>query len=64
MIFKFRHMLLGGHVHVQVFAGNNPDALGKCGDLIFREEEWDEFRKRGRAHFQFVDDTEPEDRDD
>jgi len=57
-------MLLGGHVHVQVFAGNNPDALGKCGDLIFREEEWDEFRKRGRAHFQFVDDTEPEDRDD
>ncbi len=40
MIVKYRHRLLGGHVHVRVFAGDNPDALGGCGTLVFREDEW------------------------
>ncbi len=40
MIFKFRGRLMGGHYHVRVFAGVNPDALGKSGDIVLRPEEW------------------------
>lgn len=29
---------LGGHVHVRVFMNR-----GKCGNLVFREEEWEYF---------------------
>jgi len=43
MIFKLKYKLLGGHVHVRVFAGKNPSALTSCGKLIFREEEWEVF---------------------
>lgn len=39
MKFRFRYKIAGGHVHVRVFAGTG-DTLGKCGDLVFREEEW------------------------
>lgn len=58
MIFKFRYRFLGGHVHIRVFAGVNPHALGKCGDLIMRPEEWLEFQTRAKsAAFIFVDDS-------
>lgn len=43
-VFRFRFQLQGGHVHVRVFAGKGEGALGKCGDLVFRENEWDAFR--------------------
>ncbi len=44
MIFKLKHKLLGGHVHVQVFSGKNEHSLGLNGNLTFREEEWNLFR--------------------
>jgi hypothetical protein len=63
MIFKFRYRLLGGHVHIRMFAGTNPHALGKCGDLTMRPEEWEHFRLRTRhGGFEFVDDTAVEPR--
>jgi hypothetical protein len=31
---------LGGHTHVRVFAGNDALHRGKCGDLVFTNEEW------------------------
>jgi hypothetical protein len=33
--------VLGGHTHVRVFAGRGADHRAKCGDLTFRNEEWD-----------------------
>jgi hypothetical protein len=44
--FRFRWELLGGHVHVRVFAGQeNSSSFGKAGELVFREEEWADFRR-------------------
>lgn len=31
----------GGHTWVGVFAGKDEDHRAKCGDLCFRNEEWD-----------------------
>jgi hypothetical protein len=52
MLFRFRYKELGGHTHVRVFAGKGSFSLGKCGDLVFRNEEWAEFVaevQRGKA---------------
>jgi hypothetical protein len=43
MTFKLNHELLGGHVHIAVFSGADRDHLGKCGDLVMRADEWDQF---------------------
>lgn len=43
MIFRIYHKTLGGHVHMRVFAGNTEGALGKCGDLVMRREEFQYF---------------------
>lgn len=51
MLFRMKYEKLGGHVHVAVFAGKGTRTLGKCGDLVFREEEWEEFQKN---LFQFL----------
>lgn len=40
MLFKFIYSVEGGHTHVRVFAGKGTGNLGKCGDLVFRNEEW------------------------
>lgn len=37
----FRKRVLGGHTHVEVFAGRDEHHRGKCGDLVFRNEEWE-----------------------
>ena len=44
-LYRFRFKVQGGHTHVRVFAGKEPGSPGKCGDLVFRNEEWNEFRK-------------------
>lgn len=44
-LFRFRYEVLGGHTHVRLFAGKGAGSLGKCGGLIFRNEEWTAFRK-------------------
>jgi hypothetical protein len=52
MIYRIYHKRLGGHVHMRVFAGKQDGGLGKCGDLIMRDYEFDEFRSRaGFIHF-------------
>lgn len=40
MIFRLYYKRLGGHVHCRLFAGPQEGALGKCGDLVFRHEEF------------------------
>lgn len=44
MIFKYKHQLLGGHVHIGMWAGKNINGLGKVARMILREEEWNAFR--------------------
>ena len=43
MKFRLRYEVIGGHTHVRFFAGKSSSSLGKCGDLVFRNEEWQEF---------------------
>jgi hypothetical protein len=40
VLFRFRHELLGAHVHVQVYAGRASQSLAKAGKLVFNEQEW------------------------
>ena len=40
MIFRVYHETKGGHVHIRLFAGKRDGALGKCGDLCMRVEEF------------------------
>jgi len=42
-LFRFKFKEEGAHTHVRVFAGKGTLSLGKCGDLVFRNEEWADF---------------------
>jgi hypothetical protein len=51
-LFRFRTSVKGAHTHVSLFAGKGTLSLGKCGDLVFRNEEWAAFVEeinRGKA---------------
>lgn len=52
MIFRCYHETLGGHVHLRLFAGKQDGALGKCGDLTMRVDEFECFR-RATPGFEF-----------
>jgi hypothetical protein len=43
MIWRMYYRKAGGHVHCRLFCGVQEGALGKCGDLTMRVEEFDEF---------------------
>lgn len=38
---RFNVDVAGGHSHVAVFVGPDRSHLAKCGDIVFRNEEWD-----------------------
>ncbi len=41
MVMRIRHHTLGGHVHCRVFTAPERHMTdAKCGDLVFRVEEW------------------------
>jgi hypothetical protein len=42
---KWYYQVLGGHTHVRVFLNG-----GKCGDLVFRNEEFELIRNRFYGH--------------
>jgi hypothetical protein len=42
-LFRFRYRLVGIHVRIAVWAGKGNSSLGKCGDLVMRPEEWQDF---------------------
>lgn len=44
MIFRLYYEVKGGHVHCRLFAGPHDGALGKCGDLCMRTNEFNLFR--------------------
>ena len=43
MIFRIHHETQGGHVHCRFFSGPHDGALGKCGELTMRVEEFEQF---------------------
>ena len=45
MIWRMYYKKLGGHIHCRIFCGPQEGALGKCGDLTFREHEFTEFTR-------------------
>lgn len=45
VIMKVKHKLQGAHVHCRVFTRLDVgDTWSKCGDLVFREAEWNEIQ--------------------
>jgi hypothetical protein len=44
MIFRLYHETRGAHEHCRLFAGDHEGALGKCGDLVMRVQEFAQFR--------------------
>lgn len=49
MIWRCYYVKHGGHVHCRLFCGPIKGALGKCGDLTFREEEFTVFTEIHRV---------------
>jgi hypothetical protein len=54
---RSRHEQKGGHIHVRVFSGPDESHLGKCGDLVFREDEWRDFEVMLRQGARFTTDS-------
>lgn len=48
-LFRLYYVKHGQHVHCRLFAGPQKGALGKCGDLCFRHEEFADFTKIHRV---------------
>lgn len=44
-LFRLRWEERGGHTHVRFFAGKGTLSLGLCGHLVFRNEEWGDFKE-------------------
>jgi hypothetical protein len=52
---RMYYEVLGGHTHVRVFAGSaTSHGLGKCGDLIFRNEEWEAYMATKNPIVEFL----------
>lgn len=56
MIFRLYHRTAGGYVHCSLFAGKADGALGKCGDLTMRTDEFEIF-KNAASFMQFREDV-------
>ena len=56
--FRFYYKVAGGHTRTRWFTGGNRTAVfGKCGDLTFVNDEWEEIRRvleRGAAEHDNV----------
>ena len=53
MIFRLYHETKGGHVHCRFFSGPHEGALGKCGELVMRVEEFEQFAWDTRSRIEF-----------
>jgi hypothetical protein len=58
VIFRIRYVTAGGHVHCRFFTGPHEGALGKCGDLVMRVNEFKLFCAAA-TFIQFLHETEP-----
>ena len=52
MIFRCYYAEAGAHTHCRIFAGPKEGALGKCGDLCMRNEEFVEFKRIMQMDFK------------
>ena len=49
MIWRLYYAKHGDHVHCRLFCGMQKGALGKCGDLTMRHDEFTEFTRIHRV---------------
>lgn len=61
MIFRVYYKRRGGDFHCQMFSGIQAGALGKCGDLVMKVEEFKEFFKIRGIEFLQEPESSPED---
>ena len=54
MMFRCYYRRAGGHVHMRIFCGIREGALGKCGNLCMRVEEFEAWRAKPGA-FVFIE---------
>lgn len=52
---KWYYKILGGHTHVRVFMNG-----GKCGDLCFRNEEFEQLQRVYNTDWDFIDEQLPQ----
>jgi hypothetical protein len=45
MLHKIKYKKIGSHVHCKLYTGYQPGNMGQNGELVFREEEFKQFRK-------------------
>lgn len=58
MIIRIYYEKLGGHYHCRVFTGLTLTSVAKSGDLVFRENEWDQFRiAMSKTDIEFINTT-------
>jgi hypothetical protein len=59
MILRIRYRVQGAHVHCRVFIGPHEGALGLCGELVFRPDEFEVIQqlqgKRATWRLEFVE---------
>jgi hypothetical protein len=44
-VLRLYHRQLGSHTHVRVFCGMQGFTLASCGQLTFRNEEWEDIQR-------------------
>lgn len=49
MIWKLYYAKRGNHIHCRLFCGPQRGALGKCGDIVMRHQEFTEFTRVRRV---------------
>lgn len=61
-MMKWCFTVRGGHTHVRVFVAMPGRGFGKCGDLCFRNEEFELFRQNllGSRVIFFINETPEE----
>lgn len=58
MLIRYRYKVMGEHTHVRVFCGESPEhTLAKCGDLMFRNEEFQEIKAGVGVVCEFIEDS-------
>jgi hypothetical protein len=45
MLHKIKYRKIGSHIHCKMYTGYQPGNMGQNGELVFREEEFKQFRK-------------------
>jgi hypothetical protein len=55
VVIRIRYKKLGGHIHCRLFTSKAKNlTFGRCGELVFDEQEWDMVRDMLQSAIEFV----------